>query len=89
MSLRENERRPLRASRQRKQRPPADPLPSTLHDDQVLTLPEWCRLNSISLKTGQRIMAAGLGPVATQLSPNRIGVTIANNRRWQQTRERA
>jgi hypothetical protein len=57
--------------------------------DQVLTLREWCRLNSISLKTGQRIMAAGQGPVATQLSPNRIGVTIANNRAWQQSRERA
>jgi hypothetical protein len=39
--------------------------------------------------TGKRLIKAGKGPKITQISDRRIGITVANNRRWQQSRERA
>jgi hypothetical protein len=63
-----------------------DEPPVTLTDDQVLRFDEWCRLNAISLRTGRRILASGDGPTVTRLSAQRIGITVGNNRRWQETR---
>jgi hypothetical protein len=57
-------------------------------DQQVLTFREWCRLNAVSPRTGRRILASGEGPVVTQLSASRIGITRGNNRRWQESRAR-
>jgi hypothetical protein len=62
---------------------------SMLLDSQVLTFFEWCQLNRISTRTGRRILNSGTGPTITQLSPMRIGVTVANNKLWQASRERA
>jgi hypothetical protein len=62
---------------------------ATLHPNQVLSIPDWCRLNGFSVRTGRRVRASGNGPVVTQLSPNRIGITVAANARWQKSRERA
>jgi hypothetical protein len=59
---------------------------ATSHPNQVLTFHEWCRLNRISVRTGRRIIDRGEGPVVTQLSPQRIGVTVANNAAWQASR---
>ena len=61
---------------------------ATSHPNQVLTFHEWCQLNRISLRTGRRILASGTGPVVTQLSPHRVGITIANNAAWQASRAR-
>lgn len=72
MSPRENERRYS-----------LDAPLSESHPDQVLTFPEWCRLNRISERTGRRILAGGTGPKVTRLSERRIGITIGANRRWQ------
>jgi hypothetical protein len=60
------------------------------HPDQVLSFIEWCRLNRISERTGRRILAgiSGPAPVVTQLTPKRIGITVANNALWQRSRER-
>jgi hypothetical protein len=57
-------------------------------DNRVLTLAQWCALNWISLATGRRLINAGTGPVITQLSPRRIGVTVRDNRPWQASRAR-
>jgi hypothetical protein len=57
-------------------------------DDEVLTFRQWCALNNISARTGRRILDGPDGPVVTQLSAHRIGITRGNNRRWQQSRER-
>ena len=54
----------------------------------VLSFPEWCQLNDIGERTGRRILASGNGPVITQLSDRRIGVTVRNNRIWQASRAR-
>jgi hypothetical protein len=56
-------------------------------DDRMLTFNEWCERNSFSLSTGQRLRASGQGPVFVQLSTRRIGVSIAEDRRWRKARE--
>jgi hypothetical protein len=56
--------------------------------DHVLTTEEWCALNSISVPTGKRILKSGAGPTVTELGPHRIGITVGNNRRWQESRAR-
>jgi hypothetical protein len=61
---------------------------SLLLDSQVLTIPEWCRLGGFSLRTGRRIISSGAGPVVTQLSAKRIGITVANDRAWKAARAR-
>jgi hypothetical protein len=71
-----------------KPRVPA-PIPPFLNPDQVLTFPQWCALNNLSERTGRRILAAGKGPVITELSPQRIGITVGNNKTWQASRARA
>jgi predicted site-specific integrase-resolvase len=60
-----------------------------LDDQRVMTIDQWCQLNGFSWWTGQRLIKSGQGPKITQLSPRRIGVTVANNRKWQAARERA
>jgi hypothetical protein len=57
-------------------------------DSRVLTFVEWCELNSFSLRTGRRILRSGNGPVVTQLSSHRIGITIGADRAWKASRER-
>jgi hypothetical protein len=64
-------------------------LPAVLNDNQCLTFREWCGLGRFSPRTGRRIIASGNGPVVTQLSPKRIGITVANDRVWKASRERA
>lgn len=75
------------AERRRTQRQHALAQPS-LEDDQVLTFAEWCAVNSIGKRTGRRILASGEGPVVTQLTARRIGIRVADNRRWQASRAR-
>ena len=65
------------------------PSLAPLLDDRCLTFREWCQLNAIGERTGRRLLASGNGPVVTQLSEKRIGITVGNNRRWQESRERA
>jgi hypothetical protein len=66
-----------------------DPQPlSLLLDEQVLTLREWARLNRISLRTARRLLTNGTAPTVVRLSPQRIGITVGANKRWQQSRER-
>ena len=63
-------------------------LQHSLDDDKVLTFAEWCKLNRIGQRTGRRIIKSPGGPVVTQLSERRIGITVGNNRRWQAARAR-
>lgn len=64
--------------------PPGTIIPD-LGDDQVLSFREWCFLNSLSHRGGWRILHAPGGPVITQLSTHRIGITRRANRQWQET----
>jgi hypothetical protein len=82
MSLREQERRQF----QRQQSDPVRDREIALNS--VLSFLDWCRLNGISPATGRRILKSGKGPIITQLSPRRIGVTVANNAAWQASRAR-
>ena len=76
----------IEPKRRKRSLPP--PL-SMLLDEQVLTFAEWCRLNRFSPRQGRRILRGGDGPVVTQLSERRIGVSVGNNRRWQESRARS
>ena len=58
-----------------------------LNDDQVLDFRQWCSLNGFSKSTGRRIIGRG-EVIITQLSPRRIGITVANNAAWQASRAR-
>jgi hypothetical protein len=95
MSVHESERRRSQQRHQHRRRKldnksvTLDAPLNPLHDDQVLTFDEWCRLNRISERTGHRIIDSGQGPVITDLSTRRIGITVANNRRWQASRARS
>jgi hypothetical protein len=60
----------------------------SIEGDRVLTFAEWCALNKIGQRTGRRIIRSGAGPVVTQLSARRIGITVANNRAWQASKAR-
>jgi hypothetical protein len=87
----QHKRRRLRQhhNKHRKQGLALDAPLTALSDDQVLTFLEWCRLNRISERGGRRILSEPGAPVVTQLSPRRVGITVGNNRRWQETRQRA
>jgi hypothetical protein len=57
-----------------------------LEDDWVMPFSLWCELNNFSPATGRRLRKAGKGPVFTQISDRRIGVTVRANRIWQESR---
>jgi hypothetical protein len=52
------------------------------HNNRVLSFRQWCELNGISARTGRRILKSDSGPIITQLSPRRIGITLAHNAEW-------
>jgi hypothetical protein len=58
-----------------------------MEDDRVLSFDEWCKLNNFSRSTGQRIIGAGNGPKFIRLSERRKGITVGENRRWQESRK--
>jgi len=64
-------------------------LKQPLLDEQVLSFKQWCLLNSIGERTGRRILKSGKGPTVTMLSDKRIGITVGNNRAWQESRARS
>jgi hypothetical protein len=84
MTIREFERR----AKQRLQSNPAQDHQTGLNQHQVLKFVDWCRLNGISPATGRRILKSGKGPIVTQLSARRIGITIGANAEWQAPRAR-
>jgi hypothetical protein len=79
MSLREAEKQSHRISERDR----------ALDDQRVMTIAQWCEVCGFSLDTGRRLIKSGQGPMVTQISDRRIGITVANNRKWQKSRERA
>jgi hypothetical protein len=57
--------------------------------DALFTFVEWCAVNSFSERQGRDILASDDGPVVTQISERRIGISRRNNRAWQEARVRA
>jgi hypothetical protein len=76
-----------RAAEQAKREAERVRLAQYQNPNMVLTFPQWCLLNSISEATGRRIINRG-GVTVTQLGPRRIGVTVGNNCKYQQSSER-
>ena len=84
MSARESARR----AAQRRQSDPAADRELGLNHFRVMSFAQWCALNGISPATGRRLLRSGRGPIVTRLSDRRIGITVGNNRRWQEARAR-
>jgi hypothetical protein len=84
MSARESARR----AAQRRQSDPAADRELGLNQFRVMSFAQWCALNGISPATGRRLLRSGRGPIVTRLSDRRIGITVGNNRRWQEARAR-
>jgi hypothetical protein len=62
-------------------------LPVFHNDDQVMSFAQWCALNGFSEPTGKRVL--GRGDCAyVQLNLRRIGITVRDNREYQQSRTR-
>jgi hypothetical protein len=81
-------RRRRRAKREQQVR---DRLAGRLNDDNaVLTREEWRVLNHLPERTARRILNGppDKRPKLTQLSDRRDGITVGNNRAWQQSRAR-
>jgi predicted DNA-binding transcriptional regulator AlpA len=57
-------------------------------DCRVMTFRQWIELNGISPATGKRLLSSGEGPERIQLSQRRVGITVAANKRWQESRAR-
>jgi hypothetical protein len=94
MTLRESElsraqrKHQKQHKRKHKHRSALDAPLALSNDHQVLTFREWCQLNRISERTGRRILSSGTGPTVTQLTAKRIGISVGNNKRWQESRAR-
>jgi predicted DNA-binding transcriptional regulator AlpA len=58
-------------------------------DDQVLSILDWCKLNSFSESTGRRLIQEGKSPPVIRLSERRLGIRAADNREWQESRTKA
>jgi hypothetical protein len=58
-----------------------------LDDDWIIPFALWCQVNNFSPATGRRLRKAGKGPIFTQISDRRIGVSVRNNRLWQESRK--
>jgi hypothetical protein len=56
--------------------------------NQVLTFRQWCLLAGFSVDTGRRVIKAGKGPIITQLSKRKLGVSLANHVKWEASRAR-
>ena len=84
MSAREAQRR----AEQSRQSDPAADRELELNQFRVMSFAQWCALNGISPATGHRLLRSGRGPIVTRLSDRRIGITVGNNRRWQESRAR-
>jgi hypothetical protein len=84
------ERKARRAKREARREAERARLAQYLNPNMVLTFYQWCVLNNFSEMTGRRILAGERGPppVVTQLSSRRVGITNANNARWQESRAR-
>jgi hypothetical protein len=71
-----------------RQSDPAADRELELNQFRVMSFAQWCALNDISPATGRRLLRSGRGPIVTRLSDRRIGITVGNNRRWQESRVR-
>jgi hypothetical protein len=51
-----------------------------------LSFDQWCAVNGFSLSTGRRIAKSEQSPRFIALSKRRLGITVAENKRWQAAR---
>ena len=63
------------------------PVPLVGDDgDVVLSFLEWARMAGLSERTAQELRARGEGPRCIKLTDKKLGVTLAEHRRWMKSR---
>jgi hypothetical protein len=63
------------------------PVPLVGDDgDVVLSFLEWARMAGLSERTAQEMRARGEGPRCIKLTDKKLGVTLAEHRRWIKSR---
>jgi hypothetical protein len=55
-------------------------------DDVILPFLEWCALAGLPEATARQIRARGQGPRCIKLTDKKLGVTLAEHRRWMKAR---
>jgi hypothetical protein len=67
------------------------PVPMVGDDgDVILTFQEWCDMAGLPESTARELRARGQGPRCVNLTGKKLGVTLAEHRRWTKARmERA
>jgi hypothetical protein len=54
--------------------------------DVILSFSEWCCLAGIPRSTAREMRARGQGPRFMRLNGKRLGITVAEHRRWMASR---
>jgi predicted DNA-binding transcriptional regulator AlpA len=62
---------------------------SELSPDTILSFKDWLKLAGISKATGQLLRKTGDAPRFWQISPKRVGTTVAEHRKWMASRPAA
>jgi hypothetical protein len=63
------------------------PVPLVGDDgDVILPFLEWCELAGLPESTARELRARGEGPVCIRLTDKKLGVTLAEHRRWMRAR---
>jgi hypothetical protein len=67
------------------------PIPFVGDDgDVILTFQEWCDMAGLPESTARELRARGQGPRCVNLTGKKLGITLADHRRWMKVRmERA
>ena len=67
------------------------PVPLVGDDgDVILTFQQWCNLAGLPESTARELRSRGQGPRCVNLTGKKLGVTLAEHRRWMKARmERA
>jgi hypothetical protein len=69
---------------------PPEPICDFENPDAIMTFGTWARLAGISTRQAKRLRQIGQGPRCVRLGSRKLGVTVAEHRRWTKSRlERA
>jgi hypothetical protein len=64
-------------------------IPATVNEDLILSFSEWAELAGLSLRAARELRARGQGPRCIKITDKKLGVTLAEHRRWTKARMEA
>jgi hypothetical protein len=76
---------PTKKKKRRLHRVP-HPMPPLVSDHIVLTMAQFRQLANLGERTARRMIRDGHGPILTQLTGRKLGVSYGNYKRWVESR---